>query len=131
MQAKFKKITVTEETLNSEPESYFVFGDNTIKQGTGGAAKLRHHPRAIGFVTKKQPDNKPSSSFKPEEYLKIFFEQLDQLINIIKTNPQKTFYVSKLGAGLANKYMIWERVIKHNLVSELGEYSNVVFCWEE
>jgi hypothetical protein len=131
MPATFKQIIVTEELLNNEPSSYFVYGDNTIRQGTGGAAKLRHHPRAIGFVTKKEPNSKPSSSFKPDEYLKMFFEQLRQLSGIINSNPQQKFYISKIGGGLANRYRIWELVIRQNLIAEFGDNDNVVFCWDE
>ena len=131
MSAKFENIEVTEEFLNSQPNAYFVFGDNTIKKGLAGAAKLRNHPRAIGFVTKKAPDGNPKSCYTPDEYAKIFFEQLKQLEVHVKGNPQRKFYVSKLGAGLANRYYIWETVIHHNLIAELGAYDNVVFCWEQ
>jgi hypothetical protein len=130
MPAKYENINVTEELLNSEPSSYFVFGDNLMKQGLAGAAKLRHHPRAIGFVTKKAPDGNPKSCYTPEEYAKPFFDQLEQLSNHIKGNPGRKFYVSKLGAGYANRYYIWETLIHHNLVDELEKYDNVVFCWE-
>ena len=129
--ATFKRIEITEEFLNSNPDAYFVFGDNSQRQGTGGAAKLRHHPHAIGFVTKKAPNNSPGASFKPEEYASAFFDQLKQLAEHVKSQPSKVFYVSKLGSGLANRYYIWEKLIKHNLINELKKHSNVVFCWDE
>jgi hypothetical protein len=131
MPAKFENITVTEELLNKTPNAFFVFGDNLQRQGFAGAAALRHHPRAVGFVTKKAPDGKAKSCFEPEEYAKLFFDQLKQLSSLIRGNPQHKFYVSKIGAGYANRYYIWERVIRHNLLDELGGCDNVVFCWEE
>lgn len=131
MPATYEDKIITKELLDNEHNSYFVFGDNAQRTGTGGAAKLRHHPRAIGFVTKKAPDHQSKSSFKPDEYTKPFFDQLDQLENIIKNNPSKKYYISRLGAGLANKYNIWELVIKPNLKQHLAEYDNVVFLWNE
>lgn len=131
MSAKYENTIITEEFLNNNPDTFFVFGDNLEHRGTGGAAKLRGHPRAIGFVTKKAPDHKERSSFTPEEYQKIFFKMLDQLREHVKKNPTQKFYISKLGAGLANRYRIWELVIKHNLTTELAEFDNVVFCWDE
>ena len=131
MPAKFENIEVTDQFLNSQPNAYFVFGDNLQKQGLAGAAKLRHHPRAIGFVTKKAPNGASKSCFTPEEYSKLFFDQLKQLEAHISTNSQRKFYVSKLGSGYANKHYIWERLIHHNLLEALGKYDNVVFCWEE
>ena len=129
MPATYQDITITEEFLNKEQNAFFVYGDNLQRRGTAGAAKLRHHPRAIGFVTKKEPTHDQGACFTPEEYAKPFFEQLDQLSAHIKNNPGNKFYISKLGSGLANRYWIWEKVISHNLQDELGGYDNVVFCW--
>lgn len=127
--ATYKNIQITHEFLDLNPDSYFVFGDNLEKQGFGGAAALRDHPHSIGFITKKFPDNKDSSFYRPEEYSTVFFEELKKLKKIIETRPQKIFYISQLGGGLANKYRIWDLLIHHNLVLTLEEYENVVFCW--
>lgn len=126
-----KTIEITEQFLDSNPNAYFVFGDNIERCGMGGAAKLRHHPRAIGFITKKFPDNNLTSFYRPEEYSPIFFEELSKLKKTIEKNPNKIFYVSKLGAGLANYYRIWEFLICHNLIFALSEFPNVIFCWED
>jgi hypothetical protein len=129
--AIYKNITITEEFLNNNPNAYFIFGDNIIRQGMGGAAALRYHPHAIGFITKKYPDNNPESFYKPEEYALVFFEELEKLKKIIEKRPDKTFYISQLGGGLANKFYIWQKLIRHNLVSNLEKFENVIFCWEE
>jgi hypothetical protein len=131
MAAKFEKLIVTAEFLNKDPNAFFVFGDNLQNKGTGGAAKLRGHPRAIGFLTKKAPDHQSKSCYTVDEYSKIFFKLLAQLKEHIVKNPSRKFYISKLGAGLANRYMIWELVIRHNLIAELEGCDNVVFCWEK
>jgi hypothetical protein len=130
MPAKYQKITVTEKFLNEDPASYFVYGDNMQRKGLGGAAKLRNHPRAIGFITKKAPAHESGACFKPEEYASIFFDQLRQLAEHVRNNPGVKFYISKLGSGLANRYWIWERIISHNLQDEFEDCDNVIFCWD-
>lgn len=127
--ATYKNIIITHELLDSEPNSYVIFGDNLIRQGFGGAAKLRDHPHAIGFLTKKFPDDRDDSFYRPEEYSPIFFEELEKLKKLIKNKPDKKFYITQLGGGLANKFYIWEKLIRHNLVRALESYDNVVFCW--
>ena len=128
--ALYKNILVTREFLDCNPNCYFVFGDNLERRGHGGAAKLRDHPHAIGFITKKFPDNRDESFYKPEEYSSVFFEELDKLEKIIKNSSNNIFYISQLGAGLANKYRIWEKLIQHNLIRRLEKFNNVIFCWE-
>jgi hypothetical protein len=129
--AKYIKKTITEEFLDLYPDAYFIFGDNLTRRGTGGAAKLRHHPHAIGFITKKFPDNNDGSFYRPTEYSPVFFEELEKLKNIVKLYPSKIFYVSQLGAGLANKFRIWELLIRDNLVRKLEKFDNVIFCWDD
>ena len=122
---------MTEGFLNSNPKTVFVFGDNTIRQGYGGAAILRDHPQSYGFITKKYPDNEDESFYQPNEYAGIFFDELVKLREEIKEEPFKTFYISQLGGGLANKYNIWEKIIKNGLEKNLQEFPNVVFLWEQ
>ena len=129
--AIYKNVKITQEFLDNNLNAYFVFGDNLERYGHGGAAKLRDHPHAIGFITKKFPDNKDESFYKPEEYSPVFFEELGKLKQIIQKRPDKIFYVSQLGGGLANRYKIWEKLIRHNLVRSLTDLDNVVFCWPD
>ena len=129
--AIYKDIKITQEFLEDNPNAYFVFGDNLERYGHGGAAKLRDHPHAIGFITKKFPDNQDGSFYKPEEYSPVFFEELKKLKAIVEKRPDKLFFISKLGGGLANKFRIWDRLIRHNLVRTLDDFSNVIFCWSD
>mgnify|MGYP000228817337 FL=1 len=129
--ATYKNIKITQEFLDNNPTAYFVFGDNLERCGYGGAAQLRDHPHSIGFITKKFPDNHDGSFYKPEEYSPVFFEELKKLKTIIEKRPEKVFYISQLGSGLANKYRIWDKLIRHNLVRTLDEFSNVIFCWKD
>jgi len=129
--AKYKNILITDSFLRDNPDAYFIFGDNLIRKGYGGAAALRDHPQAIGFVTKKFPDNRDTSFYQPGEYERFFFEELKSLENLIQMQSDKTFYISQLGGGLANRYKIWEVLIQPNIIGKLRKFDNVVFCWEE
>lgn len=115
---------ITADILNKNPDWIFVFGDNTFRRGLGGAAKLRYHPQSYGFITKKKPDYQDTSFYKVEEYKEVFIEEMNKLIEFIRTNPSKIFMISKIGAGLANKYGIYEAIIKDGL-NVLKEFENV------
>jgi hypothetical protein len=104
----------------------FVFGDNLLRVGKGGAAILRDEPNTYGFITKKEPNIKDSSYYRPEEYVPVFEEEIKKLIKEIKANPDKVYLISKLGGGLANKYQIFEKVVKPGLVA-LKAFTNVEF----
>lgn len=111
--------------LDNSPRSIFVFGDNIIRKGTAGAAKLRYHPRSYGFITKKLPNNDDTSFFRPVEYRPLFNKELHELMELIVFNPDNIFLISKIGAGLANRYGIYEQIIQPGLET-LRRYSNVV-----
>ena len=129
--SKYQNVQITQNFLDENPNAYFVFGDNLERRGYGGAAKLRDHPHSIGFITKKFPDEKDESFYKPEEYSAVFFEELAKLKIIIQKRPDKIFYISQLGGGLANRYRIWEKLIRHNIVRSLSGLENVIFCWSD
>ena len=104
---------VTENFLARNPTCFFVYGDNTLHLGTAGGAALRHCINAYGFVTKKIPSNKPQSFYTQEEYRQVFTDEVRKLHRFITTSdPSSLFLVSRLGAGLANKYGIWEAIIE-------------------
>jgi hypothetical protein len=106
---------VTAKFLRDNPNVVFVFGDNLVRRGRGGAAKLRNEPNTYGFVTKKYPNNEDESFFRPAEYWPVFVGELSMLHREILLNPHKTYLISKLGGGLANRYEIREDVIKPGL----------------
>jgi len=129
--AKYSNFIVTKEFLDSHQDVIFVFGDNLIHKGYGGAAILRDHPSAYGFITKKYPSNEDDSFYGVSEYRDVFKRELMYLEDDIRANKNKTFYISQLGGGLANRYKIWENVIKDGLEKALNKYENVVFLWDE
>jgi len=123
-------MVITNEYLRANPNHIFVFGDNTIRKGKGGAATLRDEPNTFGFITKKFPNNSDESFYRPAEYQKIFHDERQKLIDEIIAHPERTYLISKIGAGLANRYHIWEEVIKPGLVV-LGYFKNVQFIFDE
>lgn len=120
---------ISKKWLRDHPNYIFVFGDNIVRRGLGGAAKLREEPNTYGFITKKYPNNHITSFYKPEEYKEVFKTELIKLKKEIESNPDKIFLISQLGAGLANKYNIFGLVIRQGL-KELEKYDNVEFLYE-
>ena len=118
-------LIVTRDYLREHPECVFVFGDNKLRVGKGGAAELRDEPNTYGFITKKAPTHNDKDYYRLSEYKPVFKEELLKLIFQVKENPEKTFLVSRLGAGLANRYHIFEEVIEKELLASLALYENV------
>jgi len=121
---------VTKEFLKDHPECIFVFGDNLIRYGKKGAAELRDEPNTYGFITKKAPSFKDSAYYRSEEYKPLFEKEWQKLIDLIESNPDKIFLISKLGSGLANKYNIYDKIIRPR-ISELSKYENVQLLFQE
>lgn len=120
---------ITKQFLDDNPNAIFVFGDNLLRKGTGGAAALRYHKQTYGFITKKYPSNYDNSFFTPEEYTPIFQDEMRKLRMTVKDNSTFIFYISKLGSMLANKYQIFEKVIEPNIKLQLADCPNVRFLW--
>lgn len=120
---------INKEYLIEHPNEIFVFGDNTERKGHGGAASLRDMPNTYGFITKKYPSYDDEAYYTPEEYEKIFYQEITKLISVIKENPDKKYLISKLGSGLSNKFGIYEKVIQPKLRKLLADLDNVEFLY--
>lgn len=120
---------ITAEWLRDHRDHIFVFGDNMKRIGKGGAAALRGEINTYGFITKKYPNNEDTSFFSLEEYLPIYETEIETLKEILSANPEVTYIISRVGAGLANKYGIWEKIIEPKMEEDLIEFTNVVFLW--
>ena len=120
---------ITEEYLDAHPNEIFVFGDNLDGRGLGGAAKLRYHKQAIGFITKKHSDNEDESFFTCENYITWYLRAVSSLRDRIERQPDKTFLISKLGAGLANRYGIFEKIIEPTIKVLLSDLNKVRWLW--
>ena len=120
---------VTLRFLRENPNHIFVFGDNGRRIGKKGAAFFRDEPNAYGFITKKRPSFDNDAYYKPSEYYPVYVHEMMKLMDKIEANPNKTFLISKLGSGLANKYRIFQDVIQKNIKKDLGDFPNVKFLW--
>ena len=129
MDKAYKDSIISKYYLDKHPECIFVFGDNVKGKGTKGAARLRYHPQALGFITKKYPNYDKDSYFKAREYMPVFQKEMSKLITMIEDNPDKTYLISKLGSGLANRYSIYQKVIREGL-QVLIKYKNVRFLFD-
>lgn len=124
-------VIVTRAYLRANPNYIFVFGDNDLRKGLGGAAVLRNEPNTYGFITKKAPNNDDESFYRPAEYHEVYKREIYLLQRVIEKNPEKTFLISQLGGGLANRYWIWEEVIEPRLEEDLQQYKNIRLLWKE
>ena len=115
--------------LRNNPDDIFVFGDNYLRQGHGGAAALRDEPNTYGFITKVAPTHRDEDYFRPTEYVQVYCSEMSRLIDEIRRRPGNTFLISKLGAGIANRYQIFETIIEPTIHHLLAPYSNVRFLW--
>jgi len=119
---------ITKKYLLKNPNHIFVFGDNTIRRGKGGAAKFRDMLNTYGFITKKYPNMRDSSFYRPSEYLPIFQNELNKLKDTIEKNPDRIFLISRIGGGLANRYRIFEEIIRPG-IEVLRRNNNVEFLY--
>jgi hypothetical protein len=120
---------ITEKYLKDNPNHIFVFGDNLLRKGTGGAAKLRFYENTYGFITKKTPSHDRQAYYTCNNYSEKFTSEMNNLIKEIVCNPKKLYLISKIGAGLANRFGIFEGVINPVIKVYLNKYNNVKFLW--
>ena len=119
---------VTAKYLRENPNYIFVFGDNRGREGYAGAAALRDEPNTYGFITVKNLYS-AEPSYTPANYISDYLTEITILRHKIINNPDKIFLISKVGAGIANKYGIWEEVIEPTLPIFLMDLENVVLLW--
>jgi len=104
MPVKFVKL-YTRELVQQNPEWRFVFGDNFEKKGLGGQARAcRWEPNAIGWPTKKAPNNLPASYLTEEDYglwLPFFTDAYAETFFALKDGRVVVFPEDGIGTGLA------------------------------
>lgn len=71
---------ITKKDIQEHPTWLYVFGDNLIKRGLGGQAKIcRGEPNTLGIPTKRYPAWEEYAFFKPEDFEEVK-EIIDQII---------------------------------------------------
>ena len=120
---------VTEQYVDEHPNVIFVYGDNLLHRGRGGAAVLRWHHQSYGFVTKRRPSWTDDAFYHPDEYRSVFDQELSRLLDQIRSHPDRIYLISKLGSGLANRYHIYEEIIRPALHQLQQDYPNVYLVY--
>lgn len=121
-------LIITKEFLDTNPNTIFVFGDNLLREGMGGAARLRYHKQAYGFITKKAPTHFDHDYYTPDDYLPVYEKEVKKLIEEVSTS-NNIFFISPIGSGLANKFLIFDRIIAPTFKNLFSSYKNVLFLW--
>nr|DAX26154.1 MAG TPA: ATP dependent DNA helicase [Caudoviricetes sp.] len=90
--------------VRANPDKIFVFGDNSIRQGTGGQAQIRHEPNAVGIMTKKFPRNTPDAFLYDSEYAENIKRINEDIKNLKQKADDKTivFPTDGIGTNLAD-----------------------------
>ena len=79
--------------------------------------------------TKKFPNNRNDSFYKPDEYRAIYQEEISKLKRLIESSPEKKFLIAKVGGRYANRFRIFNEVIEPQIKEDLKAYNNVTFLW--
>ena len=108
--------------VRSNPDKIFVFGDNSIRKGTGGQAQIRNEPNAVGIMTKKFPRNTPDAFLYDSEYaenIKRINEDIDNLKEKVK-GKTVVFPTDGIGTNLADIAHTAPRTMEY-LINRLRE----------
>ena len=96
----------TPELLRSHSDKYFVFGDNTRRQGHGGQAAIRDEPNALGIATKFAPNNVQAAFFKDNATSFAVLKHELQVVSVIARTQTVVLPVTadgllNIGTGLS------------------------------
>ena len=95
---------ISRATIQKNPNTLFVFGDNDTREGMGGMAKeFRHESNTIGIRVKKKPSTSDNSYYTDDEFLDNCIKISDDVDKIYKEAERYLLlYVPDgIGTGLA------------------------------
>lgn len=110
-------------------DSFFVFGDNIIRQGFGGQAKeMRGEPNVIGIPTKWKPTTSSTAYFSDSDWNYIGVKlSIENALNMIEKSLESGFNVyipqDGIGTGLAKLDITAPKIFKiiEDKIKELEE----------
>ena len=109
--------------VKANPDTIYVFGDNTQRTGTGGQAQIRNNPNAFGIATKLKPTNNVDA-FMSDADLEANKKVIDSDIRkILNQNKKIVFPKDGFGTGLAKlkeKAPKTYEYLKQRLLEEFG-----------
>jgi hypothetical protein len=92
---------ISPEVLKTNPDKFYLFGDNLQGKGKGGQAIVRDEPNAIGIPTKKAPRRDESAYFTDDE-LADNKAAIDKAFAKLPDNAVIVVPEDGLGTGLAD-----------------------------
>lgn len=106
--------------LEQNRDKYYLFGDNTIRQGYGGQAReMRGEPNAVGIVTKRFPSNSYDSFFYEHDFDEAV-RFIDRDFASIPSGVTVVIPTDGLGTGLA-RLDIYAPNIYQYILDKIGE----------
>lgn len=93
---------ITKKEIKGHPTWLYVFGDNLIKKGLGGQAKVcRGEPNTLGIPTKRYPTWEECAFFKDEDF-DIIKDIIDQILEKIDRDKwERIIIFPRIGEGRA------------------------------
>ena len=102
MKVEIQKEWFSIEQCNQNPNKIYVFGDNDIRRGQAGQAKIRYCKNAFGIPTKRLPSMNKNAFYRDSESdMKNMITSLQKLYKLAKKGNIIVFPESGLGTGLA------------------------------
>lgn len=112
-----------ENIVELKPNEVFVFGSNTLGQHHGGAARVAHQKFGAKWGLAEGLSGQtyaiPTIDFDNWKPVKRSFLLLclKRFIQFVQKNPQKKFYLTKIGCGIAGWSVDSIREILHDAIS--------------
>jgi len=105
---------ITEKEILDNPNIIYIFGDNLIKKGYGGQAKIcRKKPNCVGIPTKRLPTMNKNAFFSDKKTeIQAVIKSL-KLIVKLKKEGKKLVFFPNIGQGYAK---LPEKAPKTNLI---------------
>lgn len=96
--------SITETEILNNPTILYIFGDNLLRKGYGGQARVcRGKSNTFGIRVKKEPNDNPNSFFTDREFFKLSDYIKEDIVQILKLSIEykKIFILSNIGEGRA------------------------------
>ena len=98
-------IHITQKYLREHSNEIFVFGDNILRKGHGGAAALRNEPNTYGFITKKDLEQAQLDTLMKYEAMRKARKEEKKKVALVEAEKQKMLNtINRAVGGQQYKY---------------------------
>lgn len=95
----------TKQLIRSNPDKFYIFGDNFAERGLGGQAReARGEPNSIGIYTKRYSSYNENAFLKDSdlpEWKSLTVPRLTLVLNVLQNNKIIVWPLAGIGTGLA------------------------------